>query len=167
MQDQWELFYFDRTTVQAEGSFFRQTQFLIKKYVFITIFHAISNRCQMKIFRKHEFEITNDIVFIQGFIAACDIHFSFFVSDYFTEHQVYFGGFPKSRLKYDTSHPFIISVFIFGFIRFCQYVHMDKPIYRLFWVFFEDGVHHFFLQFHPHVRISHVNWVAYLGMDKL
>jgi hypothetical protein len=57
---------------------FLQTNSVFNKEMFITIFHAISNRCQMKnFFQKARIWNPNDIVFIQGFIAACDIHFSF------------------------------------------------------------------------------------------
>jgi hypothetical protein len=74
---------FSILTETVRRRLFLQTNSVFNKEIRIsTIFHAISNRCRRR--EKHEFEITNDIVFIQGFIAACDIHFSFFTMSLIT-----------------------------------------------------------------------------------
>jgi hypothetical protein len=65
--------------LSAEALSSDKLSFFNKEIRVITIFMPSQIAVIERIFRKHEFEITNDIVFIQGFIAAGNIHFSFFL----------------------------------------------------------------------------------------
>jgi hypothetical protein len=137
MQDHWN-FSILTELLSAEGSFFRQTQFLIKKYVF-QLFFMPSQIAVEGIFRKHEFEITNYIVFIQGFIAACDIHFSFFLPCSYYSRNIRFilvGSLnPRLKSRYKSSLLLFRSLYIrfYKVLSICS--HGQTNIYRLFWVF--------------------------------